>query len=118
MSHYRPKARFRTDDASKHASSLYDALQPWIEQATVGQKRHRIASPHTSSINRAADDILCDCAQVLAACPDWDGALLAHHFALRGWPIDVELVRLCHTWSCALMDRIMTAWRHRGRTVA
>jgi hypothetical protein len=115
--HYIPKARFRTEDASKHAQSLFDALRPWIEQAMVGEKRHRIASVNTPAVSRAADDLYCDCAQVLAACPDWEGALLAHHFAERGWPVDVELVRICHTWSTGLMDRVMNAYRHRGASL-
>ena len=116
MSHYKPKARFRSDDASKHASSLYEALQPWILDALGGQKRHRLESEAARGILRPADSIHADCAQVLAACPEWDGALLAHHFAGRGWPVDVELVRLCHTWSCSLMDRIMVAYRLREGT--
>lgn len=116
MSHYRPKPRYRTDDASRWAHEFHAALLPWIEQAIVGAKRHRIASPHTPAVNRAADDLLCDCAAALAESPEWDGALLAHHLATRGWPIDVELVRLCHTWSCALMDRIMAAYRLREGT--
>lgn len=118
MSHYRPKPRFRSDDASRHARELFAALQPWVEQAIVGGKRHRIASQHTPSVNRAADDLLCDCAAALAESPEWEGALLAHRLAARGWPVDVELVRLCHTWSCGLMDRIMVAHRERGRSVA
>ena len=113
MSHYRPKPRYRTDDASRHAASFYEALTPWVQQAVVGEKRHRIASANTPAINRAADDLLCDCAQVLAKSVEWEGALLAHGLAARGWPIDVELVRLCHTWSTSLMDRIMADYRAR-----
>ena len=113
MSHYHPKPRYRSNDASTHAHSLYDAVRPWVEQAITGQKRHRLESEAARGISRPVDSIVADCAQVLAACPDWDGALLAHHFALRGWPVDVDLVRLCHQWSCSLMDKIMTAYRHR-----
>ncbi len=114
MSHYRPKPRFRSEDAIRHHASLYDALQPWILDALSGQKRHRLESESARGIARPADSILADCAQVLAVAVEWDGALLAHHFAERGWPVDVELVRACHTWSCTLMDRIMAAHRARG----
>lgn len=111
--HYTPKPRFRTEDARAHCHHLYEHLQPWILDAVSGRKRHRLESENCRGAMRPADSILADCAQVLAACPDWDGALLAHHFADRGWPIDVQLVRFCHEWSCGLMDRIMAA--HRAR---
>lgn len=113
MSHYRPKAIYRTADASKHCYSLLAALEPWVQAASAGKKRHRLASPLSATANRSADDLLCDCAGALAEAFEWDGALLAHHLAARGWPVDVELVRLCHTWSTALMDRIMATYRAR-----
>jgi hypothetical protein len=115
--HYIPKPRFRTDDASRHANSLYEALEPWIATAIGGGKRHRICSLHSPSINRAADDILCDCAYVLATAAEWDGALMAHFFAEKGWPVDVELVRLCHTWSSGVMDQVMAAMRNRSSSL-
>lgn len=114
MSHYKPKPQYRSQDASKYAHEFCEALQPWICEAMTGQKRHRLASNNCSVVNRAADDILCDCAQVLAASAEWEGALLAHGLAERGWPIDVELVRACHSWSCGLMDAIMVRWRNRS----
>lgn len=124
MSHYKPKACYLSTDVSRHVRGLFEALQPWIQSAMVGEKRHRIGAiiprlepgPEIYSriINRDADTLLCDCAAALAASAEWEGALIAHHLANRGWPVDVELVRACHEWSCRLMDKIMAEWRNRG----
>ncbi len=112
--HYTPKLKYRSSDASRYAHDLYAALSPWLAAAAAGTKRHPIRSEANPEVERAADSLLCNCAAVLAECPDWEGALLAHHFAQRGWPVDCELVRLCHTWSVSLLDRIMARVRAQG----
>lgn len=116
VSHYKPKPAFRSNDAARHCPAFYAALEPWLQEALTGQKRNRIPSHLSAAINRSADDLLCDCAAALAEAVEWEGALLAHRLALRGWPVDVALVRLCHTWSTSLMDRIMADWRERQKS--
>lgn len=114
VAHYVPKPQYRSDDASAHAASLVQALQLWVSAAQAGEKWARLTMPHSKLIARDADTIHCDVAAALAAALEWDGAILAHHLAHRGWPVDVELVRTCHQWSCGLMDRIMAERRARG----
>jgi len=109
--HYHPRAQFRSDDASQHANSLMHQLGEWCHGALAGERRHRLTATNSKLIARSVDELLGDCAWVLANAQEWEGALMAHLFATRGWPVDVELVRLCHQWSCSLMDRVMAQRR-------
>jgi hypothetical protein len=110
--HYVPKPQYRSEDASKHTDSFMQAVSGWYAEALAGQRRERLTAPSSKSIGRSHDDIRCDCAYALANAVEWDGALLAHYLALRGWPLDVDLVRACHVWSCGVLDRVMTFRRH------
>lgn len=111
--HYIPKTYYRSADASRYAREFHEALGTWIAEVRAGT-RLKFAEARTAFLAREADGLLCDCAQVLAASVEWEGALLAHGLAGRGWPIDRELVTACHAWSMALMDLKMA--EHRKRT--
>lgn len=112
--HYTPSRYYHALAASRQAAAFHAALLPWITLATAGKKRAPLNGSVATREPRSADETLSDCAWVLATARDWDGAWLAHHLAERGWPVDVELVRLCHEWSVKLMDRIMA--EHRARS--
>ena len=109
-----PRARFRTDDARRHAAGLHEALAPWIAHATAGLKSHRLVSYSDTSKARDADATLCDCAAALASAVEWTGALIGEQLAARGWPVDAELEQLCHVFSVQVKNKLMATLRARA----
>lgn len=108
-----PRARFRTDDARRHAAGLHAALEPWLVLAVSGKKRHLLASYSRPELPRDADATLCDCAAALAAAVEWTGTALAQQLAARGWPTDPELEQHAHAFSVGVKNRLMADLRAR-----
>jgi hypothetical protein len=115
--HYVPRPEYRSKDASDWAHSLNEHITRWICEALNGSRRRRLVSSSSKLIARSQDEIRCDIAQALAACPEWDGFSIAHALKERGWPADVDLVFQCNIWSSNLWPKIKARLAAGGRNL-
>lgn len=104
-----PIARYRSEQACQYVDDCLAAIDLWIAAALTGCKRHPLESENHRGILRAADSIRADVAQVLADTPIWDGFLLAAALLHRGWPADLALAHMLHSWSCEIRQRRIAA---------
>ncbi len=94
MSHYIPKKWERLEAAKAAGVVVVPLVKAWIE---AGNKR----TPSRRVCNEW------DVVAALSACEEWEGArLCARLDTIYGWPVDMALASLLHTFSCMWRERV------------